>query len=182
MTDDLDFEVERRFLVSDTSVVEGCGWDLITQAYIFSMDDFAIRVRLKQTPKQEDPLVLVDTGAELTVKGPRVGVKREEYPLPLPLQMAREIIGRSANVIVKKRYQLPQGDDLTWEVDEFLGDNAGLWIAEIEVASADEAVRIQRPAWAPVEVTTDRDYNNENLAVRPFASWERQQESPFDEG
>jgi adenylate cyclase len=181
MDDELEFEIERRFLLNDTSVVEGCGWDLITQAYIFSVQDYAVRVRLKQTPSRDNPKVLVDTSAELTVKGPRVGLVREEYPLRLPFTMARSIIDRSANVIIKKRYQLPEGVDLTWEIDEFLEDNKGLWIAEIEGSNRDAIARVRRPNWASVEVTTDSAYNNENLALRPFTTWESIEDSPFDD-
>jgi adenylate cyclase len=182
-SDEKEFEIERRFLVQDTSIIEGCSWELITQAYIFSMDDYAVRVRIKQTerPTPDDPNHLDDIGAELTVKGPRLGLDREEYPLTLPMAIARAIVARSANVIVKKRYHVPEGEDLTWEVDEFFNENIGLWIAEIEGLDRDKIAAIRRPVWASTEVTTDSAYNNENLAVRPFVTWAPADDSPYDD-
>ena len=57
----------------------------------------------------------------------------------------------------------------TWEIDEFLGDNAGLVVAEIELA-AEDAV-FERPAWLGAEVTHDPRYFNSNLAAAPFSTW-----------
>ena len=47
-------------------------------------------------------------------------------------------------------------DNKIWEVDEFLGDNAGLIIAEIELISEDENFNI--PAWIDKEVTGEEKY------------------------
>ena len=60
-------------------------------------------------------------------------------------------------LIEKKRYKIPVGD-LTWEIDEFLGDNAGLIVAEIELTSEDQA--FDMPAWIGEEVTGDPRYYN----------------------
>jgi len=38
-------------------------------------------------------------------------------------------------IIEKLRYVIPAGDDLKWEIDEFLGVNQGLVVAEIELPS-----------------------------------------------
>ena len=63
------------------------------------------------------------------------------------------------SLIDKIRYKIPyQG--FVWEVDEFLGDNAGLVVAEIEL-----------PGWIGEEVTGDRRYANSALASRPFCMW-----------
>jgi adenylate cyclase len=56
-----------------------------------------------------------------------------------------------------------------WEVDEFLGDNAGLVVAEIELGNADEA--FAKPEWIGAEVTDDVRYYNLALASHPFKHW-----------
>lgn len=56
-----------------------------------------------------------------------------------------------------------------WEVDEFHGDNDGLVVAEIELAS--EHQPFHRPDWLDAEVTHDARYYNSALAARPYRSW-----------
>ena len=57
-----------------------------------------------------------------------------------------------------------------WEVDEFLGENAGLVVAEIELATADAA--FERPDWLGDEVTDAPRYYNLALAAYPFSRWD----------
>ena len=57
----------------------------------------------------------------------------------------------------------------TFEVDEFLGDNAGLVVAELELDDADASY--PRPDWLGVEVTDQPRYYNLALASRPFSTW-----------
>jgi len=52
---------------------------------------------------------------------------------------------------------------VVWEVDEFLGANAGLVIAEIELK--DERQAFQPPSWLSTEVTHDPRYFNSNLTA-----------------
>jgi CYTH domain-containing protein len=64
----------------------------------------------------------------------------------------------------KRRYLVPEAE-LTWEIDEFL-DRDGLWLAELELESADAVVVV--PAWLrgviDREVTDDPRYTNHALA------------------
>ena len=166
VTDFVDHvERERRFIVRDTSIVAGAPWEEITQGYVFSLDGFAIRVRLIR--QLDASGALLASRAWLTGKGPRIGASRQEYDSEVSLQWAAEVIARCANVVRKRRYQVIT--DQTWEVDEFLDANAGLWIAELE--GGDEIFRVHLPAWAASEIRDDRRFDNEELAVRPFASW-----------
>ena len=71
-------------------------------------------------------------------------------------------------LIEKNRYKIPVGG-LTWEIDEFLGDNAGLIVAEVELKSEDQA--FDMPAWIGEEVTGDPRYYNANLIKNPFKQW-----------
>lgn len=66
--------------------------------------------------------------------------------------------------IEKRRYLVPAGK-VTWEIDEFL-DRSGLWLAEVELESAKQRVRV--PAWLKPyverDVTDEAGYTNYALA------------------
>ena len=59
--------------------------------------------------------------------------------------------------------------DHTFEVDEFYGENEGLVIAEVELASEDEPY--EKPDFIAEEVTGDRRYYNSHLRKNPFSVW-----------
>ncbi len=59
--------------------------------------------------------------------------------------------------------------DREWEIDEFLGRNAGLVVAELEIE--DEAAEFARPPWLGREVTDDVRYYNASLAQQPYDGW-----------
>ena len=71
-------------------------------------------------------------------------------------------------LIEKTRYKIPVGN-LTWEIDEFLGENAGLIVVEVELKSEDQTV--DKPVWVGDEVTNDPRYFNANLVKNPFTRW-----------
>ena len=56
-----------------------------------------------------------------------------------------------------------------WEVDEFLGENCGLVIAEIELQSEDQ--QFDKPSWIGEEVSGEKKYYNSKLAVNPYSNW-----------
>ena len=72
------------------------------------------------------------------------------------------------SVIQKIRYTVIR-KGLKWEIDEFLGDNKGLVIAEVELSSEDQI--FDKPEWLGMEVTTDQRYFNSNLAANPYNTW-----------
>ena len=71
-------------------------------------------------------------------------------------------------IIDKIRYRIPFGG-MTWEVDDFFGENAGLVIAEIELKN--ETQKFERPAWLGQEVTGSSRYYNSSLIRLPFSKW-----------
>jgi adenylate cyclase len=71
-------------------------------------------------------------------------------------------------LIEKTRYDVSAGGK-EWVVDEFLGENAGLIVAEIELH--EESEQFDKPAWAGAEVTTDPRYTNRNLVSNPYRRW-----------
>lgn len=107
--------------------------------------------------------------ARLNIKAAVVGHTRAEYDYGIPLDDARAIletlcVGR----LTKTRHYIEFAGH-TWEVDEFLGDNQGLVVAELELDSADAA--FERPSWLGLEVTDDRRYYNHHLALHPYKTW-----------
>ncbi len=165
--DDDTTEIERRFLVGDSSIVTGLSWALLTQAYFEAPDGYATRLRLRQHLQGND---WVGQTAFLGVKGPREAGERweEEFPLRNTAQ-AIELLKQCTHVVQKRRYSLIDGDG-TWEVDVFMGENEGLVIAELE-GKGDWIWQVPKPTWALREITHDTQYNNERLAFKPIRTW-----------
>jgi adenylate cyclase len=151
-------EIERKFLVcSDRWKTLGQGV-LLRQGYLSSAPDRIVRVRIE------------GDSAMLTIKGRSVGATRGEWEYPIPLDDAQAFLDNLCEkpIIEKKRYRIPyQG--MIWEVDEFLGENAGLVVAEIELESEQQA--FSTPDWIGEEVTHDARYFNANLLRHPYSKW-----------
>jgi adenylate cyclase len=113
-----------------------------------------------------------DQRAFLTIKGEAKGLAkltRAEFEYEIPLEDAEALFGMCPEPLLEKRRHLFEYEGHTWEVDEFLGANAGLWVAEIELTDAGESFAL--PPWVGQEVTHDRRYMNSNLVVAPFSTW-----------
>jgi len=95
---------------------------------------------------------------------------RFEWEKEIPLQDAKELMElRKSGLIEKTRYVIPAGKGLEFEVDEFHGDNEGLFIAEIELPSAD--TKFEKPAWLGDEVTGNSAFYSSELSVNPYKNW-----------
>ena len=158
-------EFERRFLVSDLSIIKGAEFETIQQAYVWAAEGYAIRVRV---------ITRVDENrsqdrAFLTLKGPRYDFHRYEAEIGIDPAHGNAIVAISPTVITKRRYGLISERN-TWVVDVFEHENEGLVIAEFE--ASESAVNLLKvPWWAGKEVTADLRYSNENLAVTPWTTW-----------
>lgn len=151
-------EIERKFLVKDDSwrgLGEGSHY---RQGYLSTQPDRTVRVR-----------VAAGKGF-LTIKGRTVGATRAEYEYAIPLQDADAMLDELCErpLIEKTRYRIGYQGQI-WEVDEFEGENAGLVVAEVELATADQVVAL--PDWVGEEVTTDPRYYNANLIANPYSRW-----------
>jgi adenylate cyclase len=153
-------EIERKFLINHTKweqVKKPIG-DFYRQGYLLTDPNKTIRVRL------------TNTSAFLTIKGLSVGATRPEFEYEIPMQDAKELLDNFAiSELSKVRYKI-NFSHKTWEIDEFLGDNLGLIIAEIELKSENEA--FDMPNWIDREVTGEQKYYNSNLTIVPFKDWE----------
>jgi CYTH domain-containing protein len=118
---------------------------------------------------------IADSCAFLTIKGRTKGeekLERSEFEYPLPVADAAAMLEEfcGTRVVRKLRYFLPAGNGLTWEIDEYLDENKGLFTAEIELPSPDTP--FERPAWLGEEVSGDSRYGNGALSVKPYSRWE----------
>ena len=153
----MGIEIERKFLVV------GDGWRAapavpVAQGYLNRDKQRTVRVRV------------VEGEAWLTVKGANAGATRAEFEYAIPVADARELLALCDGPLVRKLRRVVEHAGARWEIDEFLGDNAGLVVAEIELRSEDEA--FEAPPWLGAEVTHDTRYFNSNLAAAPFSTWD----------
>ncbi|KFC76162.1 CYTH domain-containing protein [Massilia sp. LC238] len=151
-------EIERKFLPS------GDGWRqlgepvLLRQGYLCSDPERTVRVRIEG-----------ETGA-LTIKSKGSGVRRGEWEYPIPLPEAQELLDTLCErPLVEKYRRRIEHAGFTWEIDEFLGENAGLVVAEIELPSEDTV--FDRPDWIGQEVSGDKRYYNSSLIRFPYSQW-----------
>lgn len=151
-------EIERKFLVRDASWREGEPAGMrMSQGYLSRERGRTVRVRL------------AGNQAWLTIKGMAEGISRPEYEYNIPVEDAAELLSLcTGSVIDKTRYPIAYGGHV-WEVDVFHGENAGLIVAEVELA--DESEIPEMPPWVGEEVSEDRRYANSMLAERPFSEW-----------
>ena len=146
-------EIERKFLVQGTPWRNGFGVRF-SQGYLNRDKERTVRVRI------------AGDKAFLTIKGVTQGASRAEFEYEIPVSDAQQLIKLSDGTIIQKNRYVIVHEGSTWEVDEFLGDNAGLVLAEIELKSEDQP--FSRPAWLGAEVTHDRRYYNSSLASHPY--------------
>lgn len=107
--------------------------------------------------------------AFLNMKSREIGHTRQEFDYPIPVEDARALLALCVGGLIDKRRHLVEHGGLLWEVDEFLGDNAGLVVAEVELTSADQAIDL--PEWVGEEVTDQVRYYNLALAAKPYSRW-----------
>lgn len=152
-------EIERKFLLKNDGWRALASGTLYRQGYLNSTKERTVRIRT------------IGEHAFLTIKGITTGATRAEYEYPIPLEDCNAMLDTLAEkpVIEKKRYKIRQGD-LTWEIDEFFGDNAGLIVAEVELQSEGQA--FGKPEWLGAEVTADPRYFNSNLVKHPYTKWQ----------
>jgi CYTH domain-containing protein len=156
-------EIERKFLVLDDSYKhEAFSKSHIQQGYICSERGRTVRIRIR------------NERAYITIKGPSLngGLSRYEFEQEIPLDDARKLLTLCDPGIIDKTRWLVKSGRHTFEVDEFAGDNAGLTVAEVELASEDEA--FEKPAFIGQEVTGDRRYYNSQLRCNPYRNWQKE--------
>lgn len=149
-------EIERKFLVDPAWRPPGEGVRF-TQGYLSSAPERVVRVRLEGET------------AKLTIKGKTRGVTRDEFEYEIPASDAPALLALCEQPVIEKHRHRIDFDGKTWEVDVFHGDNDGLVVAELELASETEPFAV--PPWAIEEVSHDPRYYNANLQKHPYRTW-----------
>lgn len=153
-------EIERKFLVTSDAYRDGAtSRTRIVQGFLNTHPHRTVRVRIKG-----------DKGF-LTVKGASnaSGTTRFEWEIEISAAEATNLIDMCEDVILEKiRFEVPFGEHV-FEVDEFLGENKGLVVAEVELQHEDEIFK--RPDWLGNEVTGEKKYYNSQLSKNPYSLW-----------
>ncbi len=152
-------EIERKFLVRNDSWRESISTSIeIIQGYLANTERGSIRVRVSGEE------------ANLNIKSMTLGVTRTEYDYAIPADEARAMLQDLCMkpLIEKKRYYVDY-NGLTWEIDEFYGDNEGLVVAELELEHPQDP--FTPPPWLGDEVSDDPRYYNVCLVEHPYSQW-----------
>ena len=152
-------EIERKFLLATSDWQKLCTKTIyIRQGYLSTEAERVVRIRIW------------DTQGKLTIKGPKTNAVCDEYEYDIPLDDAQKMLDSLCYPlqIEKKRHIIQSGHHI-WEIDEFLGDNYPLVLAEVELEDRSETVIL--PDWIGQEVTDDHRYTNSELCLSPYNSW-----------
>lgn len=153
----MPIEIERKYLVTNDTWRHNATGTSYCQGYLSKNRNSTVRVRTE------------GLHAFLTIKGPTHGISRLEFEYNIPFEEAQELQSLCTTPLVRKtRYHILH-DEMTWEVDEFHGDNQGLIIAEIELHHPDALFTL--PPWVGKEISHESRYCNSNLSIHPFSKW-----------
>jgi len=153
-------EIERKFLVKNkTYKSESIKKQLITQGYLSSDPKRSVRIRI------------CEQNAYITIKGQtsESGTSRYEWEKEINIEDAKQLMLLCREGVVTKIRHLIPFKNHTFEVDEFLKDNSGLVIAEIELSNENED--FERPRWLGKEVTGIKKYYNSQLSQNAYVNW-----------
>jgi adenylate cyclase len=155
----MGLEIERKFLVKENFNPAGCPSELVVQGYLSTQPDRTVRIRIKGNK------------GFITIKGEssKSGLSRFEWEKEIDVADAKELLKLCEPHLISKTRHYMQFGNHTFEVDEFHEKNAGLVIAEIELASEDEY--FDKPDWLGKEVTNDVRYYNAYLKSNPYKNW-----------
>ena len=147
-------EIERKFLIKKLpDNLTSYKARKIEQAYLCT--DPVVRVR-----RDNDVYYLTYKSKGMIV--------REEYNLPLTKEAYGHLLAKAdGNIITKTRYEIPEKDNLTIELDVFEGKFDGLLLSEVEFASEEEALGYIPPEWFGEDVSNSTKYHNSTLSRLP---------------
>jgi len=153
----MNLEIERKFLIN--KIPDNCEKSIHIKQYYMHIDDYFVQ-RLRFFDNQK---------AIISLKQNCSGLSRYEFEYEIPLSDAQKIVSMSNSKFIEKIRHIIYFDKIKWEIDEFLGQNEGLLIAEVELDSEDQDVVL--PEWVNIEVTNQHKYFNYNLAINPYILW-----------
>ena len=156
----MGIEIERKFLLKNAH------WRQQSEAKTHMVQGY-----LSVSPEATVRVRIAADRAFLTLKGKRTNYSASEFEYSVPVEDAHQILNQMCHYPpVEKWRHIVKHRGHVWEIDEFLGSNAGLCVAEIELESADDEFSI--PEWLGKEVSHDPRYTNARLAQHPYSTWE----------
>jgi adenylate cyclase len=170
----MGIEIERKFLVT------GDGWRASAQRVVPMAQGYLNDIAVLQEGRMRASVRVRREGdaAFLNIKSSQMGSVRQEFEYAIPPTDAQALLALCVGGRIEKRRHYVEHAGRLWEVDEFLGENAGLVVAEIELESADAV--IECPQWVGVEVTHLPRYYNLALAQYPYARWRPEERQAVD--
>lgn len=142
-------EIERKFLVDKRKLHKL---------------NFLSEEKLEQGYLSRNPTVrvrLTETRGFLTIKSSTKGISRQEFEYEIPIEDAKELLKLCGRKVLKKYRRKVEYSGHIWEIDFFAGRHAGLVLAEVELNSANEQIKL--PDWVTKEVSGDKRYYNSNI-------------------
>lgn len=156
----MGIEIERKFLLKSDR------WRLLgdrifyQQGYLLINKSRTVRIRT------------IEEKGFVTLKGAATGYSRSEFEYEIPIEDAKLILNTLCEKPLIEKYRTKIViNEITWEVDEFVGENDGLVIAEVELK--DENQIIVLPDWIGEEVSGNHIYNNSYLVKHPYKTWKK---------
>jgi adenylate cyclase len=165
----MTIEIERKFTVKNNRWREHVEHvEHIEQGYL--ADAFAIQ---SGATKCSVRVRIAGDQAWINIKSAETGISRQEYEYAIPAADARLMLDNLGSGAISKKRHHVRVDGVLFEVDEFLGTNAGLVVAEVELPSLDATHPV--PDWLGDEVSDDGRYYNINLVKHPYSTWDQDQ-------
>ena len=192
MTESIPIEIERTFMVKDVnthlarekkfirqwyanredvSIIDG---NFVFSGFILNKEPLGVWTKqLQKAIERKKPTIRVritDDVAIICVKGKRKGPSRIEMEWEIDRNVGLKIIeNKNWPMVAKNRYYIDSEDGLVWELDQFLGNNEGLWLTEVELPNKNTDFSL--PNWVGLEVTEDRKLSSHRLARNPLTFW-----------
>jgi adenylate cyclase len=170
----MGIEIERKFLLANDDWRKAATSSMpIAQGYLVD-----VRALRDGTARASVRVRISGEKAWLNIKSVELGVARAEYELPMALADAQSMLDSMCNGVLKKIRHHVEVEGWLFEIDEFLGANSGLVVAELELPEADAAY--PRPDWLGREVSGLVRYYNVNLIEHPYSKWSEDERRATD--
>jgi len=150
-------EIERKFLVVGNQFKKLAKGIFYRQGFLCLENDNTIRIRI------------IDKNAFLTIKSKTQGISRLEFEYEIPFNEATEMLEKLCGKQIEKLRYTIEFEGFSWEIDEFLGENKGLVIAEIELENENQSFK--KPSWIGEEVSKELRFYNSQLVINPYKNW-----------
>tara|TARA_Y100000589_G_C27157833_1_gene631542 strand:- start:12 stop:509 length:498 start_codon:yes stop_codon:yes gene_type:complete len=162
----MTLEIERRFLIKNSEWRRFITKKTFIEQGYFSTNSNEWNIRVRSEDKK----------FKLTLKKHIKNFTSYEFEYKIPSCEGEIILSHITNKIYKERYYLSINQN-SWVVDIFQGNNNPLEIAEIELATEKEMIKI--PSFLSKEITGIKIFSNFQLAQSPLSSWEEEKLKKF---